>query len=247
MWMVHEIFHAMSKSKEIWFYWVIHVATEAHGKVFNIVASLDSDVYEATNPVIEEPYMWVSICFRYHPIRYVAMKSVFSKDVSTGKCYFWNFTSSFVFFTQYYWIMFLMIWYIWSILIPYSLWIMLILRRLFFGRYSQRKCQIRVSICFRYYPIRYVAMKSVFSKDVSTGKCYFWNFTSSFVFYSQCYWIMFLMIWSIWSILIPYSLWIMLTLRRLFFGRYIQRKCQINALIFQGTSYSVFPWGCHLF
>ena len=57
MWMVHEIFHAMSNSKEIWFCWGIYVATDVHGKVLNIVASLDSDVHEATNPVIEEPYI----------------------------------------------------------------------------------------------------------------------------------------------------------------------------------------------
>ena len=53
MWMVHAIFHAMYKIKEIGFYWGIHVATEAHGKVLIIVASLDSDVHAATNPVIE--------------------------------------------------------------------------------------------------------------------------------------------------------------------------------------------------
>ena len=57
MWMVHEIFHAMYKIKEIGFCWGIHAATEAHGKVLNIVASLDSDVHEATNPVIEGSYM----------------------------------------------------------------------------------------------------------------------------------------------------------------------------------------------
>ena len=57
MWMVHEIFHTISKRKEIWFCWGIHVATEAHGKVLNIIAILDSDVHEATNLVTEEPYI----------------------------------------------------------------------------------------------------------------------------------------------------------------------------------------------
>ena len=55
--MVHEIFHVMSESKESGFCWGIHVATEAHCKVLNTIVSLDSDVHEATNPVIEGSYM----------------------------------------------------------------------------------------------------------------------------------------------------------------------------------------------
>ena len=52
MWMVHEIFHAMSNIKEVGFHWGIHVATEMHGKVLKIVASFNIGVHEATNPVI---------------------------------------------------------------------------------------------------------------------------------------------------------------------------------------------------
>ena len=53
MCMAHQIFHAIFESKEIRFYWCIHVATDAHGEILKITASLDSDANESTNPVIE--------------------------------------------------------------------------------------------------------------------------------------------------------------------------------------------------
>ena len=62
--MVHEIFHDMSDIKESGFYSVIHVATETHDKVLNIVASLNSDLHEATNPVIEGSSMLVFNLFQ---------------------------------------------------------------------------------------------------------------------------------------------------------------------------------------
>ena len=65
--------------------------------------------------------------FIYSPITGVAMKSVYSKYASTwnGDC--WNFTSSFVFVTQYSWMIFFMMWSVCSILIPYLILIMLML------------------------------------------------------------------------------------------------------------------------
>ena len=53
MWMVHDIFHAMFEIKERRFCWGVHIATDAHGDILKNVASLDSDVHESTNPVIE--------------------------------------------------------------------------------------------------------------------------------------------------------------------------------------------------
>ena len=53
MWMVDNIFHAMFYTKEIRFFWGVPVATEAHDEILKVVASLDSDVHESTNPVIE--------------------------------------------------------------------------------------------------------------------------------------------------------------------------------------------------
>ena len=50
--MVHEILHAKFHRKEGRFCWCIHVATEAHGEILKIIASLDSDVHDYTNPVI---------------------------------------------------------------------------------------------------------------------------------------------------------------------------------------------------
>ena len=54
MCMLHELFHDMYESKESGFRLDIHVTTEMYGKVLNIVVSLNSDVHEATKPVIEE-------------------------------------------------------------------------------------------------------------------------------------------------------------------------------------------------
>ena len=62
--MVHEIFHDMSVIMDSGFCSVIHVATETHDKVLNIVASLNSDLHEATNPVIEGSSMLVFNLFQ---------------------------------------------------------------------------------------------------------------------------------------------------------------------------------------
>ena len=51
--MVHGIFHAVSENKEGRLCWGIHVVTEMHAKVLNIIASLNIDVHEVNNPVVE--------------------------------------------------------------------------------------------------------------------------------------------------------------------------------------------------
>ena len=61
---VNEIFHAIYERKEGRICWRIHVATEARGEILKIVASLNSCVHEATNPVIEGSPMWVFNFFR---------------------------------------------------------------------------------------------------------------------------------------------------------------------------------------
>ena len=53
IWMVHKIFHAIFDIKESSFCWCIHLSTEAHGEILKTTASLNSDVHESTNPVIE--------------------------------------------------------------------------------------------------------------------------------------------------------------------------------------------------
>ena len=93
--------HAMYEIKEGRFCWEIHVSTDMYGNILKIVASLNSDVHEATNPVIEGSSMWFFKIFISSPIKGVSTKSIFLKDISTGKGEFWNVTSSFVFFTQY--------------------------------------------------------------------------------------------------------------------------------------------------
>ena len=49
---MHEILHVMFESKEIRFCWGIHVSTEVHGEILNIIVNWDSDVHDSTNPVI---------------------------------------------------------------------------------------------------------------------------------------------------------------------------------------------------
>ena len=83
------------------------------------------------------------------------------------------------------------------------------------------------SVCFSSYPVRGVAMKSVFPKYVSTenGDC--WYFTSSFVFFSMFLNNIFI-IWSVWSILMPYLLWILLmfsSFRYLYFLESVKFLC----------------------
>ena len=47
------ILHSMSDSKLGRLFWSIHVATETHGNFFYIIASLNSNIYKAADPVIE--------------------------------------------------------------------------------------------------------------------------------------------------------------------------------------------------
>ena len=58
IWIVHEIFHAISEIKDRRFCWGINISTDTHGKILKIIASLNSDLHEATNPVIEGHSMW---------------------------------------------------------------------------------------------------------------------------------------------------------------------------------------------
>ena len=50
---VHEIFHAMYEGKESSFGWSFNINNHSHGEVLNIIACLESDVYDTTNAVIE--------------------------------------------------------------------------------------------------------------------------------------------------------------------------------------------------
>ena len=43
--MVYEILHVMFEIKERRFCWCINVATDVHGEILKIIASLDSDVH----------------------------------------------------------------------------------------------------------------------------------------------------------------------------------------------------------
>ena len=55
--MMHDVLHAMSDSKERGLCWGINVSTEMHGKILKIIESLNSDVHESNNPVIEGSYI----------------------------------------------------------------------------------------------------------------------------------------------------------------------------------------------
>ena len=53
MWMAYEILHAMFESKKIRLCWCIHVNTEANGEILNIIPSLDVNMHESNNLVID--------------------------------------------------------------------------------------------------------------------------------------------------------------------------------------------------
>ena len=99
---------------------------------------------------LRDPPKYFSIEFNYSPIRGVDMNSSFSYDVSTGKGDFWKLTSYFVFVNQYYWMMFLMIWSEGSIMMTWSIWMMLMLRGFIFSPswkvYSNRVSYYLISI-----------------------------------------------------------------------------------------------------
>ena len=133
MWMVYEIFHAMSKKKEGKFCWIIHVATETHGKALNIIARLSSDVHEVTNLVIEGSFMWVFNFFQlFYNKRCIHEEYIFKGYVHWEmwllELYFIFYLCSSILLNNVF-----IIWSVWSIMIPYSPWIMLMLRRFIFG------------------------------------------------------------------------------------------------------------------
>ena len=51
--MAHGILNSTFERKGNSFYWVIHVATEAHGEIVKIKPSLNSDIHDYTNTVID--------------------------------------------------------------------------------------------------------------------------------------------------------------------------------------------------
>ena len=140
MLMVNDKFHYVYEIKEGRLFWSICVATEMHSKVLKMIYFLNSDVNEAKKPVIERSSMLVFNFFWLF-----SNKIFFSKDVSTGKGEFYS-TSSFVFVPQYSWMILLVIWYFCSILIPYLLWVVLMLRR--FSVWSFLGVMVKESIKF---------------------------------------------------------------------------------------------------
>ena len=56
---MHEILHIMSERKKNRLCLVIHITTYTHDAILNIIACLDINVHEATNPVIEGTPIWV--------------------------------------------------------------------------------------------------------------------------------------------------------------------------------------------
>ena len=51
--LMREIFRAMPEVNKSRLCWGIHITTETYGNVLNSIECLDSDLHEATNPVIE--------------------------------------------------------------------------------------------------------------------------------------------------------------------------------------------------
>ena len=129
MWVVHEIFHAMFEIKESRFYWQINVSTEVHGEILNIIASLDIYVHDATNPVIESFFMW-----------FLNLSQLISNDMCIHEACLFNIYINWKGWLLEFYLIFclcspiflnhiFMVWSVWSILITYLIWIILMLRR----------------------------------------------------------------------------------------------------------------------
>ena len=59
MCMVHGLFHVKFERKKRRLCWCIRMSTEVYHEILRVIASLDSDVHESTNPVIH----WYSMLF----------------------------------------------------------------------------------------------------------------------------------------------------------------------------------------
>ena len=75
-----------------------------------------------------DPSWYFSNHFKLFPISGVAIQRYFSNDMSIEKGDLWKFNFSFVFFPQYFIVIFLMIWYVLSMLTPFLPCLMVILR-----------------------------------------------------------------------------------------------------------------------
>ena len=93
-----------------------------------IIPSLDSDLHEYTNPVIEGSFMWFLILYQL-----LYNERCRHEECLFKLCVYWKgLLLKFYFISCLCYPIFLnndfMVWYVWSILNPYFLWIMLILR-----------------------------------------------------------------------------------------------------------------------
>ena len=119
MWVAHEVFHVIYQSNESGFCWGIYVSTDTHGNILNITASLNSDVHNPTNTVIERYSTWFLIFQIFYN------KGCIHKDYFFKVCVHWERWSMKIYLIflipppQYHWIRFLMIWSVWSIIISY--------------------------------------------------------------------------------------------------------------------------------
>ena len=111
--MVHEIFHAMEKCKELWFYGSINIPTKLHGNRSKVIYCFNNNVHEISYPVVE----WWSMCL-LKLLQLFSKKGLIHEDIFFKLCVCWKgqfmkFDLLFVFVIKYYWIMFLVIWYLW--------------------------------------------------------------------------------------------------------------------------------------
>ena len=141
--MVHEIYHTMFERNKIKFYWFIHVATEAHGEILNIIASLDSDVQEYNNPVIELSSMLFLNLFQLFYNERCSHEECLFKICTHWKGWLLEFYFIFCLCSPIFLNNTFMMWSVWSILIPYLPLIMLMLRSFIFGSLL---CQIIVLV-----------------------------------------------------------------------------------------------------
>ena len=87
MLVVHEIFRTMSEG----FLWVISTTTQAHGKVFNIIVFLESDVHEATWCAwVHQPGDWGNPVWVFKFLKLFSSESCSHEELRFKSCVYWK-------------------------------------------------------------------------------------------------------------------------------------------------------------
>ena len=118
MWMLHEVFHTMFESNKSRFCWCIHISSDSYCKILMIIASLDSDVHESTNPVIYWSSMWFLNLFQLFSNERCSHEECIFRVCIHYKWWLLKFYLILCFYYPIFLNNIFMVWSVWSILMP---------------------------------------------------------------------------------------------------------------------------------